>query len=346
MDSARGVPLAPLTTLRLGGPAASLTTVTCAEELEDAVRALDAAGEATLLLAGGSNVVIGDAGFAGTVVRLTGEGVRVVDEGDAVRVTAWAGATWDDLVARAVGEGWSGVEALSGIPGSVGATPLQNVGAYGQEVAETISRVRVFDRDAQASRWILREDCRFAYRSSRFRGRDRDVVLEVELRFKKDPLSAPVRYAELARGLGVEEGARAPLAVVRDTIVRLRRAKGMVVDPSDPDTVSAGSFFTNPIVARGEVAAIAAVASASPPVFPVDDARVKVPAAWLIERAGFHKGFTKGGAAISSKHALALVNRGGPSGDLLALARAIRDEVRARFGVTLEPEPILVGCRL
>ena len=327
-------PLAPLTTLRLGGPAKRLVSVASEAELVEAVREAD---EPLLLLAGGSNLVLPDAGWPGLVVRIETRGVT--RDGDAVEVQA--GEPWDDLVAATVADGRAGFECLSGIPGSVGATPIQNVGAYGQEVAETVRSVRVLDRETGAIAELTGAECGFAYRSSAFKGSERRVVLAVTFALHPDPMSQPLRYAELARALDLAPGARAPLHEVREAVLALRRGKGMVLDPADPDTVSAGSFFMNPILDPDALAAL----EPSPPAFPQPDGRVKTSAAWLIERAGFGKGYTRGRVAISSKHALALVNRGGATtAELLALAREIAAGVRERFGVELRPEPTIVGA--
>ena len=270
-------------------------------------------------------------------------------------VTAAAGEPWDDLVERCVADGLSGVECLAGIPGLVGAVPMQNVGAYGQDVSETIVRVRAWDRAARRVVDFDRAACGFAYRSSVFRGREGHVILAVTfaLPVAPDSLSVPIRYAELARALGVAEGERAPLARVRELVIELRRGKGMVLDASDPDTRSAGSFFTNPILSAADVEALRERVKPllgpgqAMPVFPEPDGRAKVSAAWLIERAGFTKGYAAGAVAISSKHALALTNRGGATTrELLALARSIRDGVKSKLGVTLENEPVFVGIAL
>jgi UDP-N-acetylmuramate dehydrogenase len=339
--------LADHTTLRLGGPASRFVTARTDDELVAAVRAADDAGEPLLVLGGGSNLVVADEGFDGTVVRVATAGVSPdVDGEDAVScggvlVTVAAGEGWDDLVARAVASGWIGVEALAGIPGSVGATPIQNVGAYGQEVAQTIASVRVWDRTLRGVRTFANADCGFGYRSSRFKADpQRHVVLSVTFQFRQGDLGAPVEYAELARALGVERGERAPLAAVRETVLRLRAGKGMVLDPGDHDSWSAGSFFTNPFV---DPAAMPAGA----PAWPQPDGTVKTSAAWLIERAGFGKGHGNGPVGLSTKHTLALTNRGGAStADLLALAREVRDGVEERFGIRLVNEPVLVGCSL
>ncbi|HEX8085520.1 MAG TPA: UDP-N-acetylmuramate dehydrogenase [Solirubrobacteraceae bacterium] len=335
-------PLAPLTTLRLGGPARRLLSATTDEELIELVRAADAAGEPLLLLAGGSNVVVADDGFDGTVVRVETRGV--IPDGPLLRVAA--GEPWDPFVARCVEEGLAGIECLSGIPGSVGATPIQNVGAYGQDVSETVMSVRVLDRRTGAVEELPRAACGFSYRSSVFkRDPSHHVVLAVTYALDRDALSRPIRYAELARALGVELGDRAPLADVREAVLALRRRKGMVLDPDDPDSVSAGSFFTNPILAAEDFARLEERAGDGVPRWPEPDGRVKTSAAWLIERAGFTKGHGDPATiAISSKHTLALTNRGaGTTAQLVALAREIASGVRERFGVELHPEPVFVG---
>jgi UDP-N-acetylmuramate dehydrogenase len=317
---------------------------TTPEELLEAVRAADAAGEPVLLVAGGSNLLVADSGFDGTAVLVRTRGVDVLSAdacgGAAVRVAA--GEPWDDLVARAVAEGWSGVEALSGIPGSTGATPVQNVGAYGQEVADTLATVRAWDRAEQRVRTLAVAECGFGYRWSRFKADPgRWVVLDVTFQLPLADLGAPVRYAELARTLGVEVGTRVPLAEVRDAVLALRRGKGMVLDAADHDTWSAGSFFTNPVLD-------AAAVPDGAPRFPAGDGRVKTSAAWLIEHAGFGKGYgLPGPASLSTKHTLALTNRGSArAADLLALARQVRDGVRDVFGIELVNEPVLVSCSL
>jgi UDP-N-acetylmuramate dehydrogenase len=339
-----GVPLAELTTLRLGGPARALVEAATAAELVDAVRAADEHGEPMLLVGGGSNLVVADAGWPGTVVLVRSRGIAVEADGDTRALTVEAGEPWDGLVARAVAEGWAGVEALSGIPGLVGATPVQNVGAYGQEVAETVTRVDVYDRAARATRQLSPAECRFGYRDSLFKHTDRYVVLRVVFALTASDKSGPLRYAELARAVGEV----APLADVRSAVLALRRGKGMVVDPDDPDTWSAGSFFTNPVLDPAAVAAFEArlEPGTAYPSWPAGDGR-KLSAAWLIDRAGFAKGYGTGRVRISVKHTLALTNRGGGrAADLVALAREVRDGVVARFGVELRPEPRLVGVAL
>ncbi len=293
-----------------------------------------------LVLAGGSNVVIADEGVAGTVVRIVSRGV----EREGARLTVAAGESWDALVARCVAEGLQGFECLSGIPGSVGATPIQNVGAYGQEVAETVESVRVLDRTTDRVVDMSASECGFRYRSSVFKHHDRRVVLSVTFRMHEADRSGPLRYAELARALDVPVGGSAPLADVREAVLALRRGKGMVIDPADPDSVSAGSFFTNPIFDLPAFEALASRAETSPPAWPEPDGRVKTSAAWLIEQAGFHRGYGDGRVGISTKHTLALVNRGGATtAELMSLAREIAGGVRDRFGIDLHPEPVLVG---
>ena len=358
MESSRSAPvpdpapsLASLTTLRLGGPAGRLVEARTEHEVVDAVRAAEADGQALLVLAGGSNVVVADEGWPGVVVHVLTRGIHRAQGDDRhVIVTAEAGEPWDSFVATCVRDGLAGVECLSGIPGTVGATPIQNVGAYGQEVADTITRVRVLDRQSGAVTELGRDECEFGYRSSRFRRSDRWVVLSVRFALRRSPHSMPVRYSELARALGVQVGDTAPLDEVRRAVLDLRRAKGMVVDAADPDSVSAGSFFTNPILDAGQFADLERRvverfgSEVRLPGFPEPDGRVKTSAAWLIEHAGFSRGYGAGQAGISAKHTLALVNRGGATtAQLLEVAREIAAGVREQFGVELRPEPVFVG---
>lgn len=344
--------LARYTTLRLGGPAGRLEIADDAAGIVRTVQEAEAREQAVLVLAGGSNVVIGDQGFPGTVVLVRSRGFQVVASADdTVTVRVAAGEPWDDLVAATVERGWAGLECLSGIPGSAGATPIQNVGAYGQEVAETIVAVEAYDRTRREVVRIPAADCGFAYRGSVFKYSDRWVVLSVDFRLTRSPLSGPVRYAELARALGVEVGDRVPLAEARATVRRLRAGKGMVLDPADPDTWSVGSFFTNPVLDREayELLRERAADLGEPPHWPGAGDVVKVSAAWLIDKAGFGKGYAgPEGVAISTKHTLALTNRSGTASTaaLVTLAREIRDGVHARFGVPLHPEPVLVNCTI
>jgi UDP-N-acetylmuramate dehydrogenase len=337
------VSLADHTTLRIGGPADKFVEARTEDELIAAVRDADAAGEPVLLLSGGSNVVIGDDGFRGTVVKIATTGVRVdadLCSGAMVRVAA--GEDWDGFVQRAIAEEWSGLESMSGIPGLAGSTPVQNVGAYGHEVAETIASVRVWDRVAGKVETIFAAECGFSYRNSRFKADPaRYVVLEVTFQLTLGDLSAPVGYAELARVLDLEPGSRAPMTDVREAVLGLRRSKGMVLDPADHDTWSAGSFFTNPILDTP------AEVPAGAPQWPQPDGRVKTSAAWLIEHAGVSKGFTIGNAAVSTKHTLALTNRGEATAkELLTLATHVRTQVQQSFNITLINEPVLVNCTL
>ena len=337
--------LADLTTLRLGGPAKAVLEATSEAELIDAVRVADEAADPVLLVAGGSNLVVADEGFDGTVIRVLSRGITVdADDCSGAMVTVAAGEPWDDVVRRAVSEGWVGVEALSGVPGTTGATPIQNVGAYGQEVAQTIASVRAYDRFDRSVRTFAATDCGFTYRSSRFKVEPhRYVVLSTTFQLALGDLGAPIAYAELARSLGVEIGDRAPIADVREAVLALRRSKGMVLDEADHDTWSAGSFFTNPILTADEAASLPDDA----PRFAQPDGTIKSSAAWLIDHAGFGKGYGSGNATLSNKHALALTNRGGATtSELLALAREVRDGVRTTYGITLVNEPVLVGCEL
>ena len=343
MREQTGVPLAGLTTLRIGGPAARLVVAETDEEVVDTVRACDGRGEPLLVLGGGSNLVVADEGFDGTVLQVATRGVAVAPLAEhALQVEA--GVDWDHVVALAVDEGYAGLEALSGIPGRVGAAPIQNVGAYGQEVAQSLGFVRALDRTTHDVVMLGPEECGFGYRDSVFkRHPDRWVVLAVVFALEHSRLVAPVRYAELARRLGVEPGERVPSADVRSAVLELRRGKGMVLDPDDHDTWSAGSFFTNPLLSAADAERLPERA----PRWPERDGRVKTSAAWLIEQAGFGKGYGTGPARVSTKHTLALTNRGGATADdLLALARELRDGVRAAFGVELTNEPVVVGATL
>jgi UDP-N-acetylmuramate dehydrogenase len=348
------VRLADYTTIRLGGPARSFVRASTEEDLVAAVQAADRRRELALILGGGSNLVVADAGFDGTVIQVATRGVRHGAEPGTVTVAA--GEDWDAVVAQTVAEGLAGLECLSGIPGLTGATPIQNVGAYGQEVAETITALRAYDRTTRKIVTIPSGRCGFGYRTSVFRkdGARRFVILNVAFRLAVQSYSAPVRYPELAAALGVAVGARVASTEARSAVIELRQGKGMVIDPADPDTRSVGSFFVNPVLDGAAMAAVEAAARARcgegtrVPRFDAGDGLVKVPAAWLIERAGFGRGYGLGdGARISSKHTLALVNSGSATtAGLVALARQIRDGVRDAFGVSLAPEPVLVGVAL
>ena len=350
-DVADGVTLAPLTTLRIGPIARRLITCTTAEQIIATLRTLDRGEDRVLVLGGGSNVVLADDMTDLTVVRLANSGIEI----DGALLRAQAGADWDTVVLRAIGAGLGGLECLSGIPGSAGATPVQNVGAYGVEVSDLITRVRLLDRRSGQTRWVPAAELGFGYRRSVLKnpprnGPDGAVVLEVEFALDPTGASAPLRYAELAESLGLAAGERARPAQVRDAVLALRAAKGMVLDAGDHDTWSVGSFFTNPVVSPEALDRVQSRTDAAVPTYPAAGG-VKLAAGWLVERAGFGKGFGAalgtGRARLSTKHALALTNRGGATtADVLTLARAVRDGVRDAFGITLEPEPVLVGCAL
>lgn len=349
MDERRDVPLAGLTTLRLGGPAERLLTAATEAELIAAVRDADDAGEPLLLIAGGSNLVVADAGFDGVTVRIATTGIVAERSDRRVRLTVAAGEPWDDLVARCVADGLTGIECLSGIPGSAGATPVQNVGAYGAEVAAVISAVRAFDRSSGAIVDLTPAQCGFGYRSSAFKRDERFLILAVTYDLDQAELGPPVAYEQLAERLDVAAGDRVPPADARAAVLALRREKGMVLDPEDPDSVSAGSFFTNPVLEADAARALERRVrerlgdDVRVPRWPQPDGRVKFSAAWLIERVGFERGHGSGLVGISTKHTLALVNRGGgTTAELLALAAEIRAGVGAGFGVELTPEPKLV----
>lgn len=351
MQERNDAPLAPLTTFRLGGPATRLVTATTDDEVIAAVREAAASGTPLLVIGGGSNLVIGDKGFEGTALRIATRGFEL----DGAALTLAAGENWSDAVARTVEAGLAGIECLAGIPGSAGATPIQNVGAYGQEVSSTITEVIAYDRRTDETVTIPNAACDFSYRHSRFKeDPDRYVVLRVRFALEDaGGLSAPIKYPETARVLGVEAGDRVPAATARETVLKLRAGKGMVLDPEDHDTWSAGSFFTNPILTAEEYQEFVAKVherlgeDVMPPAFPTGDGRTKTSAAWVIDKAGFTKGYGDGPARISTKHTLALTNRGAATTeDLLALAREVRDGVRAAFGVTLVNEPVMVGVGL
>ncbi|WP_395725999.1 UDP-N-acetylmuramate dehydrogenase [Nakamurella sp.] len=366
------VRLADLTTLRLGGPAPGLTEAHTADDVRRIVGDADRTGSGVLVLGGGSNLVVADAGIDVPVVRIAIRGIRVVPAGESALVTVGAGENWDEVVATLTAEGFGELAPLSGIPGSAGATPVQNVGAYGTEIAEVLESVTLFDRPSGRTFPVPASDLRLRYRSSTLRGTNAGVITDVTVRLTRGPVV--VKYSELARTLGVTPGATAPAAAVREAVLGLRRAKGMVLDPDDPDTRSVGSFFTNPILTAAQLADVDRAIrerlgpDVSYPRYPVPDepasaglavqgapakpgqataaSSAKLSAAWLIERAGFGKGFAGPGGrvAISSKHTLALVNRGGgTTAELLALAVQIRDGVHDAFGVGLEPEPMLIG---
>jgi UDP-N-acetylmuramate dehydrogenase len=342
------VRLADLTTLHVGGAAADYVVAETEAELVSSITAADAMGEPLLVLGGGSNLLVCDDGFPGRVVCIATSGTTTTGlADDRVAVSAAAGLPWGPFVSWAVAEGLSGLEMLAGIPGLVGATPVQNVGAYGGEVADTILSMRVLDRATGTVGQMPAAQAGFGYRTSRFKKHPgRWVVLEVTFALARTELAAPLRYAELARTLGAQVGDTPAITEVRDAVIELRRGKGMLYDPEDHDTWSAGSFFTNPLITAEQAATL----PEGVPSYPQADGRVKVSAAWLIDHAGFHRGFRlepDAPAGLSRKHVLALTNRGGATADdLLSLARAIRIGVAQDFGITLENEPVLVGCSL
>jgi UDP-N-acetylmuramate dehydrogenase len=350
--------LSDLTTAAVGGPAGKYFEARTEAEIIEAVRAADAAGEQLLIIGGGSNLLISDDGFPGTVLKIASEGftVNAEDSCGGVSVVVQSGHNWDALVQHAVLHAWSGIEALSGIPGATGATPVQNVGAYGADVSQTIAAVRTWDRERNAVKTFTNSELKFGYRDSILKqttvsGSPRYVVLTVEFQLPLGRMSAPIRYAELARVLGVEQGKRAYSNDVRREVLRLRASKGMVLDPADRDTYSTGSFFTNPIVPSS----VADGLPENAPRYPGgSDGAVKLSAAWLIDNAGFGKGFgledgsvSGGRASLSTKHTLAITNRGSASAsDMVAIAREVRAGVVGRFGIELHPEPLLIGLSL
>ncbi|MFZ2491993.1 MAG: UDP-N-acetylmuramate dehydrogenase [Thermoanaerobaculia bacterium] len=339
------VPLAPLTTIGIGGPARYFVEARSVDEVRAALVFAKSEDLPLFVLGGGSNLLIADDGFAGLVLQIGLRGITEESLGDIATVRVGAGERWDDFVAYAVENGLAGIECLSGIPGSAGATPIQNVGAYGQEVSETIEGVEVLDRASGLVTSLTSGDCRFAYRSSIFKteARDRYIVLAVTFRLRRGA-PATIRYPELQRQLEERGVTPSDLAGVRESVLAIRRRKGMVVDPADPDSRSDGSFFMNPILSPSEYDAFASRA-AEAPHFPTADGSVKLSAAWLIEHAGFHKGFVLGNVGLSSKHTLALINRGGGTArEVRELVTLIQERVRERFGVEIHPEPNFVGA--
>lgn len=333
-------PLAALTTLEVGGPARWFADALPTDDAIAAVVAADRAGVPVLVIGGGSNLLVADAGFPGLVVRLADGPWQVERAAEAVRLTVPAGAEWDAVVGRTVAEGWAGIECLSGIPGRAGAAPIQNIGAYGQEVADALEAVEVFDRRTRTRTWLGAGDCGFGYRQSRFKSADSGRFLVLALRLRLRPGGPPtLAYAELAQHLA---GTAPDLAATRRAVLTIRGRKSMVLDPADENRRSAGSFFLNPIV---PVAVADAIAERHPhlPRWPADGG-VKLSAAWLIEQAGFRRGHTRGPVGLSTRHTLALVNRGGATAaDLLALADEVCRTVSDSFGIQLEPEPVRVG---
>jgi UDP-N-acetylmuramate dehydrogenase len=341
------VELASRSTLGVGGSASHFAQVTSEAELTEALNWADAQKLDVRVLGGGSNIVVADAGFAGLVIEMALRGVRECADGTAVEVTAAAGEPWDGFVAAMISRGYQGLECLSGIPGRVGATPIQNVGAYGQEVSETITRVTAFDR-ASGERVNLRgAECRFSYRDSLFKSIEPDRFVVTEVCFRLHPNGAPaLRYAELERWFDARPETPRTLAQVRETVIALRRAKSMVLDANDPNSRSCGSFFTNPILSRDAFDEFSARATGEGhvPNFPQADGRVKLSAGWLIERAGFARGTRAGSVGLSTQHALALIaHAGARAEDVLRFAQTVRRGVHSRFGVRLESEPVFWG---
>jgi len=339
-----GVALAAFGTLGVGGPARWFVRAEQPDEVAAARAWCEEQGLSWFILGGGSNVVIADRGFDGLVVQIGIRGTALSCDGDDSLITAGAGESWDGFVSMAVERGLAGVECMSGIPGTVGGTPIQNVGAYGQEVSNTIERVEVYDCEEHVLRTLSAAECGFAYRTSRFKTADAGRFVVCAVTFRLRPGAPNTTYPDVARHLRQAGAARPGLDDVREAVLTIRRSKGMVVHPDDPDSRSVGSFFVNPAVSVADRERIAATAGEVPPGFPADDGRVKIPAAWLIERSGFRKGHIAGAAGISTRHPLALVNRGGATAaDIVRLARAVKQAVGDRFGVWLKPEPVFVG---
>ena len=337
--------LAQYTSLRVGGPAQKFIHATTEQELIEAVKNSDKSGEPVLIIGGGSNVLIGDQGFNGTVIRVETKGNSYqFDACSGGMITVNSGENWDGFVQWIISKGFADVETLSGIPGTVGGAPIQNIGAYGHEVCEVIARVRTWDRKINAIKTFTNQDCEFGYRTSRFkREKDRYVVLDVTFQLRKGEMSLPIKYQELANYLGVQLGDRVLVEDVRRAVLALRAAKGMVLSESDPDSWSAGSFFVNPILS----AELAAKLPSDAPRWQQADGRVKTSAAWLMEKSGVRKGEEHEGARVSTKHVLALVNSGNAkASDIAELAKSARAQVKKVFGITLEPEVHFVGLSL
>jgi UDP-N-acetylmuramate dehydrogenase len=339
-----GVPLAPRCSLRVGGAARWFTTASSVDAVAAAHAWSRSRGVPLIVLGGGTNIVVADAGLDALVVAVDTRGLEIAEDGDTVTVTAAAGEPWDAVVDAAVARGGAGIECLSGIPGLTGGTPIQNVGAYGQEVAGVVERVTAFDTTAGATVSLSAADCEFAYRSSRFKARDagRFVVCGVTFRL---PKAAPTTtYADVTAALQRQGVTRPSVADVRAAVIDIRRRKSMVLDDADPDTRSVGSFFTNPVVTVADVERVSARAGAAVPRFPQRDGRVKVPAAWVIERAGFAKGTRDGAVGLSSRHTLAIVTRdGATAADVIRFAARVARRVEGEFGVRLRPEPVFLG---
>ena len=335
--------LSKYTSFRVGGPDTKIVQVATEAEI---IAAIEEAGDSpVLIMGGGTNVLIADKGFDGTVIRISNNSVQSeVDACSGATLTIGAGEDWDTFVQTTIERGYAGLETLSGIPGTVGAAPIQNIGAYGHEVAEFITRVRTYDRELKEIYTFTNSQCEFTYRNSYFKAHPgRYVVLDVQFQIRIGQMSDPITYLELARKLGIELGDRAPVAATREAVLELRASKGMLLKSDDHDSWSAGSFFTNPIISQQEADALPNAA----PKWPLNDGRVKVSAAWLIENAGMHKGDEVGGARISTKHVLALTNSGNATAaDIAALAKRARNQVKEVFGISLEAEVNLVGVEI
>jgi UDP-N-acetylmuramate dehydrogenase len=337
--------LKDFTSLRIGGPAKNFVHATTEDELVNVVKAADAAGDEVLIIGGGSNVLVADAGFNGTVIRVETKGNTYhVDACSGGMITVAAGEDWDQFVAWILEKGFAGLETMSGIPGTVGGAPIQNIGAYGHEVSEVIARVRTWDRKAGAYKTFSNSECEFSYRSSVFKKNPgRYVIIDVTFQLRNGEMSMPIKYKELASYLGVELESRVLVSEVRKAVLALRAAKGMLLDAKDHDTWSAGSFFVNPVLS----AEVAAKLPADAPRWVQEDGRVKTSAAWLMENAGVKKGQIHNGAGVSNKHVLALINNGSASAaDIAELARSARSAVKDKFGIILEPEVQFVGLSL
>jgi UDP-N-acetylmuramate dehydrogenase len=335
--------LRDFTSLRVGGPAQNFVEVGTESEI---IAAIEAAGDSPILIiGGGTNILVADTGFAGTVIRITSHSIESeIDACSGATLTIGAGEDWDEFVATTLERGFAGLETLSGIPGTVGAAPIQNIGAYGHEVSEFITRVRTYDRQKNAVKTFTNSECEFSYRNSHFKAHPgRYVVLDVQFNLRKGEFTTAITYAELAKKLGIEVGEKAPVHATRKAVLELRAAKGMLLNPSDKDSWSAGSFFTNPIVSQE----IADQLPEGAPKWPTSDGRVKTSAAWLIENSGVHKGDSHGGARVSTKHVLALTNAGNATAtDIAELAKSAQKSVYEKFGITLEAEVNLVGITL
>ena len=335
--------LSKYTSLRVGGPATKIVQVSTEAQI---IAAIEEAGDTPILImGGGTNVLIADKGFEGTVIRISNNSVQSeVDACSGATLTIGAGEDWDSFVQTTINSGFAGLETLSGIPGTVGAAPIQNIGAYGHEVSEFITRVRTYDRELKEIYTFTNSQCEFTYRNSHFKAHPgRYVVLEVQFQLRIGEFSDPITYLELSKKLGIEPGDKASVVATRQAVLELRASKGMLLSPDDHDSWSAGSFFTNPIVSQQAADGLPDAA----PKWPLNDGRVKISAAWLIENAGMHKGDEVGGARISTKHVLALTNSGdATAADIAELARRARDQVRERFGITLEAEVNLIGIEI